>query len=831
MPEDLFEETDLLMKVTITKGKPKSGQVTFILKRDGTEEKKDQALEGDVAQWTYTLPKVDDTKDNYPVQWRVECDSQPFGGVHDCVVWPKNANLTAVNGTQAALVGFRFRIMQNGNSVGAFITEDNGVSPPFPLRKPAAFTIEALPPYQITNTVTAVGRNRKVEAVLSFEAEFLAPTGTYEQSRIATLFGDNNELPPDGTLHQFVNLASDSDGQDSKGNLLTIKIGAKGDRTKAPSDRIGKAGVYAFVSVKFGPATKSKRTTPATQLIDGLELRERKEVTAGKEYSGKVELSGPEGTGRFKLNLGMAGGDECEVKIGGTDQCGDATIKFINWRLLHYELLYPKVMKDDLESAGKYMDLPATVNSKVAELLKPLFIRYELFKSKEFDATGLKGTVPSEFVGEDPSGRQWYVYAKAWENEVGMDKFDSKDKTCVKVRLWDKGFKEEENEESHAPVLKKKQTDHKLGKGYYLKFGAETGAALKPTVTGTNTGWSVKIDNKAPYLKEPTFVWETENQPSTSGAVRDRIRIEELNLLPPATSVHVEFRENDADIRDPRPIRNFIIDLLKRVPHLRAQGNSIRIKLTGEWGGPVAEARFKAVKTEIDTAFRSNVKPVPVHPGLDDNGNPLKGTIDPSWIVHKTFKSVQITLPVRNSISDPILPGDIVGDTVSDTNAPIVFKFKMKNCGGVNGNAGDGKQNMVLRDEDGLSMTIAHELGHAMGMTITDRMTSPTWMKKKPPGMPDAKHVDESGTYYVSTTGSDLTGGRRKKHKGSHCAFGLAADVISKTDWGDSTGTCIMWGAGADTRTKYCDTCADFLRARSLKDIHSKWDARSDEDL
>jgi hypothetical protein len=120
-----------------------------------------------------------------------------------------------------------------------------------------------------------------------------------------------------------------------------------------------------------------------------------------------------------------------------------------------------------------------------------------------------------------------------------------------------------------------------------------------------------------------------------------------------------------------------------------------------------------------------------------------------------------------------------------------------------------------------------------MGMTVTETMEQPLWFVVAPPGLKAiVKHVDQGGVSYCNPADKALSEkkGRRKKHWGDHCANGVAKKNKPSASW-DTTGDCIMWGAGDDTRTAFCPNCLAILKARKLIDIHSDFDgARAAED-
>ena len=215
----------------------------------------------------------------------------------------------------------------------------------------------------------------------------------------------------------------------------------------------------------------------------------------------------------------------------------------------------------------------------------------------------------------------------------------------------------------------------------------------------------------------------------------------------------------------------------------------------------------------------------PDHPGwLPDTKLPQQGALTAEMVVATSFFQLEVRFP-RDSV-----PGRLLGD-VSPTTCPIQIRLQVHMaswCMGVqeSGTLGSCFNEQALENN---AIVLAHELGHAMGMTI---MRHGFFPYPVPPGLEPPNSVDDGGLYYAqppagSAPGSD---GYRTGHNGPHCAHG----VVDKrpASYVGLSGDCIMFGAanGADPPHTYlfCSTCTRYLRAGMLVDILSPWSNRGD---
>jgi hypothetical protein len=207
----------------------------------------------------------------------------------------------------------------------------------------------------------------------------------------------------------------------------------------------------------------------------------------------------------------------------------------------------------------------------------------------------------------------------------------------------------------------------------------------------------------------------------------------------------------------------------------------------------------------------------PDHPGRVSSGGAAKeGNLDAWTLEYQDHLTIKITPP-----------GDVVAliGTASDTTCPVEVDVRFLPAHMVGGTSGADGIMLVYTSTapEAMGATIAHELGHSMGMTILPGRN------QTPPGLGAPKHVDDSppGPYYVDGTPDGSTG-IRNIHVGGHCAKGLAVTDLTAAKLNNSNrslgdGTCIMWGAGGDNNKdklkKFCEVCTEYLKARNLDNV------------
>ncbi len=179
-------------------------------------------------------------------------------------------------------------------------------------------------------------------------------------------------------VKQYINLKSADAGRDALGHVIEFTVGAKTD----PSLRPARDGDTVFIEVLFDRSTgrndpKPKLDIPGAQELDG-----------GKLYTGSVKFAGGASNVTFTVDLGLAGSEKCEVKIGSTAKCEDAKVNFENWRKVFFQLSLPQ-------------SATAPSFTRMTNALGEIFVEYEKYKDHVFETDkGPSGSSISWFPGE-----------------------------------------------------------------------------------------------------------------------------------------------------------------------------------------------------------------------------------------------------------------------------------------------------------------------------------------------------------------------------------------------------------------------------------------------
>ncbi|MGE0706665.1 MAG: hypothetical protein AB7N76_05365 [Planctomycetota bacterium] len=329
--QHVFEDSKLTFTAEIKRGKAKSQEVDIKFEQVGGATKladgkcklgkKDKS-----AAYEVTLPKVAEGEESYTFKYHMESDGESYPGA-EFTVWPRGLTVTCFDKDKETdpLPGSLLLVSQAEAPEIRCRANDKGVVD-LKLLKAAPVTVTAISPYSLTKWKEGKDKGPKREAVIEkakYKAAFFSHT------------------PASDPLKQWINLTAPKSPSDPKdqGSLVTIEVGAVGDKEKQPDQRTARPGDKIHVQVKFDSAN-SKRNDPKPGLtVAGVKVQaESDKVT----FKGVVTL-GEGGTGKFQVELGLAGLDKCEIKIGVTEACEDVDppLKFENWRKLWYQVTRP----------------------------------------------------------------------------------------------------------------------------------------------------------------------------------------------------------------------------------------------------------------------------------------------------------------------------------------------------------------------------------------------------------------------------------------------------------------------------------------------------------
>ena len=332
-------------------------------------------------RWEHVTTTLADDETRRRVRAALTLPTDAQQGHEDFTLWPRTVTLRVKHrDTAQPLAGFTFVVAQPGGTTAQGRTDATG-EVVVTLPKAAPFEVRAEAPSEITSWVDDAGRVREARGVTAFKAVIVEPA-----------------KPASGSVRrQYVNLASADGGKDGNGHAVRGVV-----RGEAPA----KEGDAVHVRVRFG--RQSQRNAPAPAVTG---LADAAVDGRGLHVTGHVVLDAALGA-HFDLDLGLAGGDTCDVAVGGTRAARDETRSLQNWRKLLYQVTRPSTM------ATPSLALMTASLAKV-------FIEYEKYDEVVFDEADA-GTPPgSWFDGADfgLAGRVVNIgdHNKAWFHQKFHD--------------------------------------------------------------------------------------------------------------------------------------------------------------------------------------------------------------------------------------------------------------------------------------------------------------------------------------------------------------------------------------------------------------------------
>ena len=747
-----------------------------------------------VATHEFVLKPVDDGSDYYDLKYKAEITPPAksailVDGEDDFRVWPAKPSITFAADDGKAHKKVRFRLVRAGKDSAVKTAGDDGKWSESVGQN--AWEIKVESPWELEGApVTHKGKVRTYKVKKNpYKVEFISP----------------KPADPTLTTKQYVNLDVDPNGWSENkpfGRTMSFTVGAVGDTARTGEARLGKQDDLVYIEVNFTPQTK--RNDPRPQVVaaglDGAPVA----ANTDKKWTGKIKL-GANGQATFSVDLGFAGGDVCEVKVGADNTCADATLKFENWRRLFYEVMYADIMIPSLQDVGggKH-DLAKGITDLVTSRLADVFIEYQRKASHKYTkAQAGAGTIVSGDYIDQP-GREVVILGGDLPRADPVA-FNAPDNLTVQMKVADRTFST--NTTDDLQNLEADKLENEFSKPG--KFFARASVVL------AGEQWRAKIATPANYLTNPTAVFTTADVPDAVNKAYV-ITVEETKQKKSIELTFVRDGKGEAaltlEVGESSKIDPFM-DSLLAVADLRRFANELQLKISRPTGSANHTTRETLVRNAVEASFNTKKQPIYAHPGLLEDGTPRSGLVDAAWFKSFKYDKIKVVLPVSSPV-DHSMPGDFVG-VESATKCPVTVNFTIKWGGIINGNSGQGKQLFQFRPaprtSGAMASTLCHELAHSMGMTILAGRSGVA------PGMDPALHVDNGGDYYRNSTVNGP--GLRNIGVGGHCADGVPSKVWPKFNGG--SGTCILFheGGDADTRGAYCATCKLHLKARRLTNI------------
>ncbi|HEY2382901.1 MAG TPA: hypothetical protein VGK48_17130 [Terriglobia bacterium] len=733
-------QADLVQDVTFKfyiDGKPNTDTDKTISMSEGTK-----GASGAVTV-THTLnaPVVPDDKDFYTLDYHVfynvknkagDTEPRETFAVKKFEVLPRTAQLKVTAAADGSALGnFQFKVLQGGKQFGGiqstFVVDTTNAkgdtipsgSAEFNLDLKPGFIIVQMNPCEITEQTVTTGRKREAKGEIKFKACFV--------------------MPKQGNVQQWVNEPSENHGQTGLANEVVITVGVDGDEDRLLKIASDKTEVHFRVT--FGPddteqVKKSARNDPAfptkvVKVSDTDTTATIEEKTANTKYEGKVTLPG--GTGSFKVQLGVAGGDTCLVEIAGSDKfltdaniLPDQTLRFENWRRIYYELMVNysltphvfsseyldeerEVTKKEAEQGGRInLGYGATASGtydsrfpqrncllwstklRMQDLGKHLFIEFEhagtqvpLFDKS--DAT----TVTRKFLGlpaesdNDPAyvltGYNWRELPKehSWfARNPGRTLYMT---PCDAMMLWRKETKEPQAATKDYSGTLTTATDFiDMEETFGGRFVPVSGDDGNDSIT--EISWVADITKDAVGAPSLEFK-ETRFEKIGTYASTMEASITDLSY----TSILVDFQivggkfSADGIAAYTAHIGNYLKTILSDPDSIIANGRKITLNITfPKDTGSGEDACVKALKDKFTEALASSGATLP-HRGLDDKGAPRTGILFLHQITDDktTSRRWRYKLPEFDQDGLPG-PGSFVGPLVNSTQCPIKIDFSVQ---------------------------------------------------------------------------------------------------------------------------------------------------------
>lgn len=842
MAQDIHEETEIELICLLTGGKTGASSVEFVVLHDGAEKTRvqgsvkadDRASGGKAGSAKYKAPKVADTRESYLITYKALADGKEYKSDDEIRVWPREGKLTSRNEDDTKpLKNFKFKVVQNGAQFGQGLRSsdaDPSVET-FALDKGHGFRLEGVPPYEIVGDPEPQGgklRDLKSKGKVNFVAEFVDP-----------------KRPASGLVEQWVSLdATGKKGTDGLGSEVEITVGVQGDRDASGTPKaelVGQPGLYVYVKVKFsGPGNrKSQRSKPKTELAAGLNLLDRAAVKEAAtdpewEFTGKVDLVETGGTGKFKLQLGHAGGDTCEVSIGSTKACGDATISFTNWRKIWYELMAPDVMAmvdTQAEDGTAVRDFPAAVSAAMKTSGDATFIAYQIHRSQSFTQAEANVSVPGSvlprlFFQRTTGPSHCYLLTDYTFTKYPKTFDRGKAPRGSLIKACDFNFF---NDGPRADADFTRRFDATSARADYDLAANDPNIVWSPNSAFSGGGgaaalrsvkWKAKFADKNVYRGPPSVGFEVVDDPGVSDAGDAPFTLTET--LQGSAALTVLFKKpmightaTSLDDTAKTAIRNWLAGLWTDAK-VRPHGFRLKVRISGLLGNARRQARAQALQDFV-TATVAAAPPLWKHRGLKPDGTLREGVLSATTDVDMArshWRLIALNLPAGADDQ----PGNFAG-AESATHCPVSVEIVFEPQHEGLGMAGQGPQTgeLLLCVSAAAPLSTAdialHELGHQYGLSKTAHGL---------PGLANAKGVAEAETearyQNVGANGHFYTG---KGHSGGHCAWGLTDAQKARATYGGLRGTCIMYGAsslddGTRTAAGFCVQCADHVRAQHL---------------
>lgn len=269
-------------------------------------------------------------------------------------------------------------------------------------------------------------------------------------------------------IRQWVNLTTADDGRDGKGAKLKLHIRSKGAVQDEASAKPLPDQIFLKVvfSADGGSALRCPRSSSAPPVaaatpdnVFGLVQTGnlaayvapspaslaraaaggwQAVVAGGWEYTATVNTFGQK-VAEIELDLGLCGGDTCEVRVGPTNACDSARVRYVNWRKLFYQFSSADVMTEFVNGADGKPRFSADLDKEVDHRLGAGYVKYERKDSGAYPIASVSAgaSVTGPFVGFPVGSRARFVHGWGWPEPLALPAADSQ---TVNISFCDRAF-------------------------------------------------------------------------------------------------------------------------------------------------------------------------------------------------------------------------------------------------------------------------------------------------------------------------------------------------------------------------------------------------------
>lgn len=293
------------------------------------------------AEWEAKGPGPDDKEQGWDVYYKAKCKGLETKAT-PMFVYTDWVEVESVDEDGKSLPDASFTLSVKGGGEPRTRTTGTAGKRKEEHLPPGEVTIKWNKPYKLIEWVDQDGPKRKAKLKVVPVAKLVSPKK--------------------GEHTQWVNLKAD-EAKPEQGSKLKLKVTLEGGGAKK--------GSKVYAKVVFDEKAVSARNDPAPRLFEGgISADWCKQGGEEGELAGDPPAKDHEAV--FDLELGLAGGDQVTVWVGGSEECDDEKVVITNWRKIYHQVTKPKPMTPHDAAPLK-------------AALDEVFVDYEKYKTVDID--------------------------------------------------------------------------------------------------------------------------------------------------------------------------------------------------------------------------------------------------------------------------------------------------------------------------------------------------------------------------------------------------------------------------------------------------------------